>query len=189
MASTTLRLTVVKRPAGVPVLPAFAVAANAMRHSTASALGNLLQAGGVATQPAGPQPLAVLTAQKPWVKDKADLTVYNAVFNIAGGPVPTIVLTPSSASHLGSVQVYVRNTSAGKMFVIEFLGHSQTGNDFEVQLGPTLEIAAGDFKLPIAITSSGATGYCRISAKNYGQPTASMAMAVRIDSIKVWAVN
>jgi len=187
MAPRTLLLTVVKRPTGVPALPVFAATANTMRHSTASALGSLLQAGGVATQPAGPQPLAVLTAQKPWVKDKADLTVYNAVFNIAGGPAPTIILTPSSASHLGSVQVYVRNTSSGKMFVIEFLGHSQTGNDFEVQLGPTLKIAAGGFKLPIAITSSGTTGYCRISAKNYGQPTASMA--VRIDSIKVRAVN
>lgn len=129
--------------------------------------------------------MAVLTPKRPWVKDKADLIVYNAVFNLTGGPVPAIILTPS-AEHPGSVEVHVRNTSAGKQFVIEFLGQSQAGNDFAVQFGPTLHVAAGDFKLPIAITSSGPTAYCRISAKNFGEPRASMA--VRIESIQVWAV-
>ncbi|MBN8490491.1 MAG: hypothetical protein J0M00_03560 [Burkholderiales bacterium] len=157
------------------------------RHSTANMLGALVQAGGVVAQPMGPQPLAVLMAQKPWTKDKADLTVYNAVFSISGDPSPTIILTPSTATHLGSVQVNVRKTTAGKMFVVEFLGHSQTGNDFEVQLGPTLKVPKGDFKLPIAITASRASGYCRASAKNYGPPAASIA--ARIDSVKIWAVN
>lgn len=187
MATTIPRLTVIKRPTGAPKLPAYALAARTVRHSTATAIGNLLKAVGLTTQLVVPLPRAVLTAQKPWVKDKADLTVYNAVFDIAGESPPRIIFAPTSGIHLGSVQVHVRKTLPGKMFVIEFLGNSQTGHDFAVELGPTLKIAAGDFKVPIAITASGATGYCRISAKNYGPPTS--LMSVEINSIKVWAVN
>jgi len=182
--TSSLPMTVVKRRAAAPKLPAFATATSSLQHSTASAVGQLVETGDIVQVP---RQMVVLTPQKPWVKDKVELTVYNAVFNIAGGPAPAIILAPRSVEHLGSVQVMVRNTAAGKMFVIEFLDRSLTGSDFAADLGPALHVNGGDFKLPLVVTSSGETVNCRISAKTYGPPNTPMAVAIK--SIKISTVT
>jgi hypothetical protein len=174
--ATNLPLTVVKRAVALSRLPV----------STRPAPAAVLRVGGVDGQTIPPQPWAVLTPHKPWVKDKAYLSAANAVSFSASEQAPVLAFKPRTGDHLGSVAVSVLNSSPGRMYVIEFIGLSYSGNDFAVHLGATVHVDGGAFKLRVAITSPGTSAYCRIYVKNYGSPT---ALGVLIYSVKVWAVN
>ena len=187
--ASPLPVVAMTHSAAEPPMPASAavVAGDSLQHSSASELRKMLRVGWVGAHPPVPLPIAVLTAQRPWVKDKADLTVVNAVLNVAGGAKPMIFLMPMEGNDVGSIQVLARNTSAGKIFVFEFVGASTHGVDFRVSNGPTVHRVTGAFKLPIAITSAGDVATVRIFAENYGG--SSTSQAVTIHSIKVWAVT
>jgi len=186
--ASALPLVVVTRSAAEPPLPASATAAaiagHTLPHSSVSELHKMLRVGWGGLQPPVPMPRAVLTARRPWIRDKADLIVFNAW--ITAGVTPRFLFR-QGGNEKGSVTVRALKTSAGKMFVFEFVGHSTHGADLRVFNGPTVHRFTGAFKLPIAITSDNETATVRIYVENW-EPSFSDGM-LDIFSIKVWAVT
>lgn len=132
-------------------------------------------------------PWATLTAGKPFVAGRAELTMWSCFAIGANESHQEIKLTSGPAGADAQVWVWLKNITPGQLFVVELNGwRGGSGGVLrcETKTGSTeVALSSTSFNLPVAVTDTNDDALLKVKVKSL--PTGGLAL----HTIKVWKVD